>query len=200
MAREEQTGHSREDYLKAGLELLADSGPRALTAVRLAAELEVTTGSFVIRPDEKETGWPLAGGSNPHPPNKQLVANRLGDIALEKTYNKSVGREVFGPMIDSHKVEGNKIRVSFAHAKGLAARDGKPLTEFMIAGADNKFVTAKATVDGDTVVVHAAGVTKPKNVRFGWHKVANPNLVNSAGLPASPFQTDNWTGGTGLEH
>lgn len=46
MAREEQTGHSREDYLRAGLELLADSGPRALTAVRLAAELEVTTGSF----------------------------------------------------------------------------------------------------------------------------------------------------------
>ncbi len=41
-----QSGRSREDYLKTGLELLAESGPRALTAVRLAAELEVTTGSF----------------------------------------------------------------------------------------------------------------------------------------------------------
>ena len=46
MAGEEQPGRSREDYLHMGLELLAESGPRALTAVRLAAELEVTTGSF----------------------------------------------------------------------------------------------------------------------------------------------------------
>jgi AcrR family transcriptional regulator len=43
---EEQAGRSREDYLRTGLELLAESGPRALTAVRLAAELEATTGSF----------------------------------------------------------------------------------------------------------------------------------------------------------
>jgi sialate O-acetylesterase len=34
-------------------------------------------------------------------------------------------------------------------------------------------------------------------VRFGWRKITNPNLVNSAGLPASPFQTDDWQGGTG---
>jgi len=37
---------NREDYLQKGLELLADCGPRALSAVRVAAELEVTTGSF----------------------------------------------------------------------------------------------------------------------------------------------------------
>jgi AcrR family transcriptional regulator len=43
---EEQAGRCREDYLRTGLELLAESGPRALTAVRLAAELEATTGSF----------------------------------------------------------------------------------------------------------------------------------------------------------
>jgi sialate O-acetylesterase len=34
-------------------------------------------------------------------------------------------------------------------------------------------------------------------VRFGWRNEANPNLVNKAGLPASPFQTNNWQGGTG---
>jgi len=47
------------------------------------------------------------------------------------------------------------------------------------------------------VVVFSEQVPAPVHVRFGWHKLANPNLVNSAGLPASPFQTDNWTGGTG---
>ena len=37
----------------------------------------------------------------------------------------------------------------------------------------------------------------PTQVRFGWRKIANPNLINKEGLPASPFQTKNWTGGTG---
>jgi hypothetical protein len=27
------------------------------------------------------------------------------------------------------------------------------------------------------------------HVRFGWHQMAEPNLVNGAGLPASPFST-----------
>ena len=54
-----------------------------------------------------------------------------------------------------------------------------------------------AQTDGDSVLVHAESVKNPKHVRFGWHKVAMPNLVNSADLPASPFQTDDWQGGTG---
>ena len=42
-------------------------------------------------------------------------------------------------------------------------------------------------------------MAEPKNVRFGWHKTAHPNLANKARLPASPFQTDKWRGGTGIE-
>ena len=38
---------------------------------------------------------------------------------------------------------------------------------------------------------------KMKDLIEGWHKVANPNPINKAGLPASPFQTDAWSGGTG---
>ena len=45
----------------------------------------------------------------------------------------------------------------------------------------------------------ADGVENPKKVRFGWHKSANPNLMNKRKLPASPFQTENWQGGTGEE-
>jgi sialate O-acetylesterase len=103
-----------------------------------------------------------------------------------------------GPLLESTKIEGSKIRVKFAHVGGgLKSRDGKPLTEFQIAGADGKFVPAKAQIDGDTIVVSAESVSRPTQVRFGWHKTANPNLINVEGLPASPFQTDNWQGGTG---
>lgn len=46
MVTRESTCGRRDEYLKLGLELLAESGARALTAVRAAAEMNVTTGSF----------------------------------------------------------------------------------------------------------------------------------------------------------
>jgi sialate O-acetylesterase len=133
-----------------------------------------------------------------HPKNKHDVGKRLALWALAKTYSR---KDIVysGPLYESLKIEGNKTRLSFAHAQGLKSRDGKPLSEFKIAGADGKFVDATAEIDGDTVVVHAESVEAPQTVRFGWHKMANPNLVNGSGLPASPFQTDNWQGGTGEE-
>ncbi|MDB4640422.1 sialate O-acetylesterase [Pirellulaceae bacterium] len=130
-----------------------------------------------------------------HPKSKQVVGRRLALWALAKNYGRKIVYS--GPLYKSKEVEGTKVRVRFAHAKGLAARDGKPLSEFTIAGSDNKFVQAQAVIDGDTVIVHAEGIDKPKHVRFGWHKTCNPNLVNGAGLPAAPFQTDGWQGGTG---
>ena len=132
-----------------------------------------------------------------HPKNKLDVGNRLALWALAKDYGKK-DLVYSGPLYKSMKVEGNKIRLSFAHVGGgLNSRDGKPLSEFGIAGADGKFVPAEATIDGDTVVVQAKEVASPTQVRFGWRNVANPNLANKAGLPASPFQTNNWQGGTG---
>ena len=132
-----------------------------------------------------------------HPRNKPPVGNRLALWALTKDYGKK-GIVYSGPLYTSMKIEGGKICLSFAHAEGgLASRDGKDLSEFQIAGADGKFVPAKAVIDGQNVVVSADGVAAPKTVRFGWHRAANPNLMNKAGLPASPFQTDGWRGGTG---
>ena len=128
-----------------------------------------------------------------HPRNKKDVGERLARWALAKDYGRK-DLEYSGPLYKSMEVEGDAIRLHFAHAGGLKSRDGKELVEFQIAGDDNKFVNAMATIDGETVVVRSADVSNPKHVRFGWHKVANPNLVNAAGLPASPFQTDNWQG------
>ena len=134
--------------------------------------------------------------SDIHPRNKFDVGKRLAAWALAKTYGK---KDVVysGPLYKSMKADGDRIRLQFAHAVGLKTRDDKPLSEFQIAGADGKFVDATAEIDGDDVVVSAAGVKAPQHVRFGWHKLANPNLINGAGLPASPFQTDKWRGGTG---
>jgi sialate O-acetylesterase len=132
-----------------------------------------------------------------HPINKIDVASRLVRWALTKEYGRS-GIVYSGPLYKSMKVDGGRIRLSFAHVGGgLKSRDGRPLSEFQICGADGRFVPAQATIDGDTVVVESKDVPAPTQVRFGWHHRANPNLCNKEGLPASPFTTDNWRGGTG---
>jgi sialate O-acetylesterase len=92
-------------------------------------------------------------------------------------------------------VEGRKIRLQFDHVGGgLAASDGKPLTDFTIAGADQKFVPATVEIDGNSIVVHSDQVTAPVAVRYAWRKDATPNFANKDGLPASPFRTDTWKG------
>lgn len=126
-----------------------------------------------------------------HPPNKQEVGRRLSLWALANTYGKT-DLVYSGPLYKSMQVDGNKVVVSFDHAAGLKASDGKDLSWWTIAGEDKKFVKATAKIVGDTVVVSAEGVAKPVAVRFGYHQLAEPNLANGAGLPASPFRTDEW--------
>lgn len=127
-----------------------------------------------------------------HPRNKQDVGKRLALWALANTYGKT-GLVYSGPLYDSMKVDGNKIRVKFKHVgSGLVAQGDKPLSDFTIAGEDKKFVPAKATIDGDSIVVEAEGVAKPVAVRFAWHGSALPNFFNKDGLPASPFRTDDF--------
>ena len=127
---------------------------------------------------------------NIHPTNKQDVGHRLALWALAKTYGKKDITEYSGPLYKSAKVEGDKIRISFEHGKGLKAKDGAALSFFTIAGEDKVFSDAQAKIEGDTLVVSSASVAKPVAVRFAWREDALPNLVNGANLPASPFRTD----------
>jgi sialate O-acetylesterase len=127
-----------------------------------------------------------------HPKNKQEVGRRLALWALANAYGKK--DVVFsGPIYKSMVVESNKIRLAFDHVHGgLKASDGKPLSNFIIAGDDRKFVPATAEIVGDSLVIHSDQVAKPVAVRFAWSKDATPNLANNEGLPASPFRTDVW--------
>ena len=131
-----------------------------------------------------------------HPRNKRIAGQRLARWALAKTYGQN-DVVYSGPIYKEAKpevqVDADKIRISFdSVGTGLASRDGKPLTGFTVAGADQRFVPATAVIDGNTVLVHADTIVKPVAVRFGWNETAEPNLINKEGLPASPFRTDDW--------
>jgi len=134
----------------------------------------------------------IGEANNIHPKNKKDVGKRLARWALHFTYGK---KDIVpsGPLFKSYKIEGNKVRVFFDWAKGLKSRDGKPLHRFEIAGADKKWHWAEAKIDGESVVVSSPDVPEPVAVRYAW--ASNPegaNLVNSEGLPASEFRTDDW--------
>lgn len=134
----------------------------------------------------------VGDAGNLHPPRKAEVGERLALWALGATYGKKIVHS--GPLYESSRVEGNRIRIQFQQTgSGLEARDGE-LNGFAIAGQDRKFHWASARIEGDSVVVSSPEVSDPVAVRYGWAGSPVCNLYNRVGLPASPFRTDDWPG------
>ena len=122
-----------------------------------------------------------------HPRNKQDVGLRMANQALTKTYHVP-GLVWSGPVYQSYAVEGSKIRIQFTSAEGLKTRDGQALTWFELAGPDGQFREAQAVIEGTTVVLSHPSISQPISARFAWDQVAEPNLVNAAGLPTGAFR------------
>ncbi len=125
-----------------------------------------------------------------HPKNKQDVGKRLALWALAEVYGKDIVYS--GPIYKGMKREGEKIILSFDQTDGGLVAEGGKLRGFAIAGEDRNFVWAEARIEGDTVVVSSPEVKQPVAVRYGWASNPDCNLYNEAGLPASPFRTDQW--------
>ena len=129
-----------------------------------------------------------------HPKDKQDVGHRLALNALARDYGQKI--EYSGPNYKSMKVEGNAVRLTFDHLGGGMVAKGGKLTGFAIAGDDKQWAWADARIDGDSIVVTSPEVAHPAAVRYAWSDNPPCNLYNAAGLPASPFRTDNWPGVT----
>jgi sialate O-acetylesterase len=124
-----------------------------------------------------------------HPLNKQAVGDRLALAAQKVAYgDKKVVAS--GPNAATIKLDHKSLVVSFDKAGGdlVVTKDGV-LHHIAIAGADKKYVWAKAKIQSGKLVVWNDDITEPVSVRYGW--ADNPegaNLYNKAGLPASPFE------------
>lgn len=163
------------------------------------APVEVSGRAFVREGVLQSLRLPQAGmaitlgagvATNNHPLNKQEVGRRLALWALANVY-KQQDVVASGPLPAGHKIAGSEVVVSFTHTDGgLVASGGDP-RGFAIAGSDQKWVWANARIAGDTVIVSHPDVKSPVAVRYAW--AGNPagcNLFNGAGLPATPFRTD----------
>lgn len=134
-------------------------------------------------------------GPSLHPDNKRVAGERLALWALAKDYDRQ-DLPYSGPLLKSVEFQNSTAMLLFDHvAEGLLNPLGDPndLPFFEIAGDDGEYVNANAKIVGDRVHVSHASISKPRFVRYLFRKPEpNPqiSLVNSAGLPASSFITD----------
>lgn len=135
----------------------------------------------------------IGEAGNIHPGNKQEVGRRLALIANKQVYKQDI--IAYGPTYKKFRKDGNRIRVRFSNVgSALAISSGKEVVGFAVAGNDRKFYWAKATIEGDEVIVYSDQVAQPVAVRYAWADNPECNLINSEGLPAVPFRTDHWNG------
>jgi sialate O-acetylesterase len=174
-------------------------------AQRLTQDLENTGMAVAIDVGEAD---------DIHPGNKQAVGKRLALWALAQTYSVTESKgwvakipllgRMFrnpiphsGPLYKSVKAKKDTLRVRFDHTSGgLTTTDGEAPVSFAIAEEDGPFRWAEAEIiSDDTVQLSHPEMETPRHVRYAWANNPAVNLVNGAGLPASPFRTDTrpWT-------
>ena len=155
----------------------------------------------------------IGEADNIHPQNKQEAGKRLAMWALADVY-KQKGVASCGPIACGHKINGSEVTITFKHADGgLVVKIGESLVTpradsptvwpeglggfgtirgFAVAGEDKQWHRAAAKIVGDTVIVASPEVKQPVAVRYAWADNPDCNLFNRAGIPASPFRTDDW--------
>lgn len=138
----------------------------------------------------------IGEGKDIHPQNKLDVGKRLARLALANDYSADIAAH--SPRYQSMEKQDNKIVLSFSHING----GWRPfeVTEpvgFAIAGEDKKFVWATANILSDNrVEVFHSAIANPQAVRYGWADNPKCNMYSRAGLPLTPFRTDDWPGVT----
>lgn len=152
---------------------------------------EALRNSLAIEKTGMAVAIDLGEWNDIHPDNKKDVGERLALWALHDVYGEK-DLVYSGPLFKNASVEEGKIILEFDHTgTGLKTRDGEAPAEFAIAGADKKFIWARARIDGNKVIVWHESIPEPKHVRYAWaDNPVNPNLMNNEGIPASPFKSD----------
>ncbi len=138
----------------------------------------------------------IGEGKDIHPMNKLEVGRRLARWALANEYKVAV--PFHSPQYKSMEGADGKIVLTFDHVDGgWRPFDVNEPRGFAIAGEDKKFVWAKAAIQKDgRIEVSNPSVVNPVAVRYAWADNPICNLFSKAGLPLTPFRTDDWPGVT----
>lgn len=127
--------------------------------------------------------------SDIHPRNKQGVGLRLANLALAKTYGRLNGGYL-SPTFKAAKIAGHKMLLTIKDAPDGLVVKGKNAEGFMIAGEDNKYMPAKASINRGVIELTARDVKHPVKARYCFDDASTGNVFSKAGLPLAPFRTD----------
>ncbi len=163
-----------------------DQSPWAMLRESQSATLALLATAQVVTID-------IGNPTDIHPLNKQDVGKRLALAARHVAYGESL--VYHGPVHTQAQFSDGVATLAFDDGgSALAVRGGGTRVHgFALAGADSVFHPAEASLIDGRVVVRSDLVKAPVAVRYGWSdNPADADLINAAGLPASPFRTDAW--------
>ncbi len=131
------------------------------------------------------------GAEDAHPHSKDKVGHRLALLARNQVYGEH-GLVCTGPKLKSVKQKNGMLELSFETiGSGLVLKETLP-SAFEVSSQEGSFFSAQAKLRHGKILLSADEVPGPKYVRYGWKKWFVPTLFNQAGLPASPFRTDDF--------
>lgn len=127
-----------------------------------------------------------------HPCQKQKVGERLGFVALNKTYGmKSVMCD--SPRFKDLSISNDTCYVHLQDDYGAISRY-EDLQGFEVCGQDRVFYPAKAYYYWTKgIIITSEKVQKPVAVRYCFRNFQLGNMANRGGMPLVPFRTDNFT-------
>lgn len=126
--------------------------------------------------------------SSGQPKNAKLLAKRCKQWVLGALEGKE-GVTTTGPLFERLTAKLGKATLYFKKGTAHGLQDqGEALAMFETAGPEREFRPAKAKIDGSTIKLTSDGPIT--FVRYNWIYKPDQGLVNSAGLPAFPFNTD----------
>lgn len=163
-----------------------DQSPWAVLRESQSATLSLPATAQVVTID-------IGNPADIHPLNKQDVGKRLALAARHVAYGESL--VYHGPVHTQAQFSKGVATLAFDNGgDALAVRGGGTRVHgFALAGADRVFHPAEASLVDGRVVVRSDAVKAPVALRYGWSdNPADADLINAAGLPASPFRTDAW--------
>ncbi|GEM_PF-1729033 len=138
-----------------------------------------------------------------HPGRKDMNGLRASEIALSEVYG--IGSDDWrAPAFEKATFQGDTATVHFRHiGEGLTVKGTGTIQGFALAGEDQVFHWADAVIEGETVKVSSAKVSKPVAVRYAYAKRAYlakfsvpvapwANLFGANGRPVQIFRSDDW--------
>ena len=131
------------------------------------------------------SAFDLGEKDNLHPSSKGKLIDRLSNALLQYTYHQPLNCEI--PVPEKFSLNKNKISIKFknCHVRLSIKGDGG----FSVAESAGKFARAQVELlpDGCTLRVWNESMERPKRLSYACSNFPTGIILNSEGLPVSPF-------------